>query len=221
MIKSPADSIKEKVCLVYESDRSSPLFTRFAEYEIQNNNLDKAQNIIQEGLKKYPNHPVAHILLGKVYARTGNYTQAALHIKTASAILGSERTQEYYLNEFEIFKSQRSVFQTASRKVFLNENLNGAEILPGSNESDKKFDQSLLDTINEITSHENKTTPKDVNTNSLQQDNLIISETLAKIYLAQGEIKEAIDVYNRLMIRNPEKIDYYQKKIDEISSDQQ
>lgn len=221
MIKSPADSIKDNIRLVYESDRGSPLFARFAEYEIQHNNLDNALNILQEGLKKFSNHPVAHILLGKVYARTGNYTQAAFHIKTASAILGSEKTQEYYLNEFEIFKSQRSVFQSASRKVFLNEGINGVERIPGINESDKKLNQSLLDTINEISSGENKTGQKDFNSDPLQQDNLIISETLAKIYLAQGEAKEAIDVYKRLMIRNPDKADYYQKKIDEISSDQQ
>jgi len=46
----------------------------------------------------------------------------------------------------------------------------------------------------------------------------IISETLAKIYLSQGERSEAIKVYERLIKKNPLKEGYYLEKIKQIQS---
>jgi tetratricopeptide (TPR) repeat protein len=221
MIKSPADSIKDNVSLIFESDRSSPIFIRYANYELQNNNLDNALSVLQDGIKKYPHHPVAHILLGKTLAQSGNYSQAASHIKTAALLLNSNKTLEYYLNEFEVFKSQRSVFQSVSRKAFLTDSKKDEQETVTEHFENKELGQSLLDTINEISSGEKRFEQKQDNENSLPQDNLIVSETLAKIYLAQGEIQEAVKVYSRLMKKNPDKTDYYQKKIDEIKSGQQ
>jgi tetratricopeptide (TPR) repeat protein len=178
-------------------------------------------NILQDGIVNYPNHPVAHILLGKTLAQSGNYTQAATHIKTAASLLNSDKTQEYYLNEFDAFKSQRSVFQSSSRKAFLTDTVNSNKELANNQVNNKELGDSLRETISEITSGEKKSEQKLSNENSLPQDNMIISETLAKIYLAQGEAEEAVKVYNRLMKKNPDKIDYYQKKIDEITTSRQ
>jgi hypothetical protein len=46
----------------------------------------------------------------------------------------------------------------------------------------------------------------------------IISETLAKIHEAQGNKKEAIHMYERLVIVNEEKADTYTSKIEELKS---
>jgi tetratricopeptide (TPR) repeat protein len=54
---------------------------------------------------------------------------------------------------------------------------------------------------------ENKT-PKDTK--------IIPSETLAKIYMSQGEFKEAIDVYKKLLVTEPSKKLYYASRIKEI-----
>lgn len=47
----------------------------------------------------------------------------------------------------------------------------------------------------------------------------IISETLAKIHEAQGNKKEAIHMYERLVIANEEKADVYSTKIEELKND--
>ena len=47
----------------------------------------------------------------------------------------------------------------------------------------------------------------------------IISETLAKIHEAQGNKKEAIQMYERLVIVNEDKADTYTNKIEELKSD--
>jgi len=47
---------------------------------------------------------------------------------------------------------------------------------------------------------------------------LIVSETLAKIYTTQGEFAEAIEVYKKLIKKNPQKEEYYKQKIDNLKS---
>ena len=47
-------------------------------------------------------------------------------------------------------------------------------------------------------------------------DSNIITETMANIYLKQGNSKEAISVYEKLIEQQPEKTDYYKIRIEEI-----
>jgi len=47
---------------------------------------------------------------------------------------------------------------------------------------------------------------------------MIVSETLAKIYLAQGEIQEAIMVYEKLRKKEPARENYFSQKISELKS---
>ena len=49
-------------------------------------------------------------------------------------------------------------------------------------------------------------------------NDFIVSETLAKIYTTQGEFKEAISVYKKLKIKNPDKENYFDSKIAELKA---
>ena len=53
----------------------------------------------------------------------------------------------------------------------------------------------------------------------LSEKNIIISETLAKIYAAQGEFEEAIKVYEKLINKSPSQKDYFTSKILELRSE--
>ena len=47
---------------------------------------------------------------------------------------------------------------------------------------------------------------------------MFVSETLAKIYVTQGEFREAIEVYQKLVKKTPSKQEYYLQKISELQS---
>ena len=86
----------------------------------------------------------------------------------------------------------------------------------------QNIEDRLDDLVREISTaklvvDENKPFPE--RTEEIQfDDNEVVSETLAKIYFSQGNINEALNVYEKLKIKFPEKILDFQKKIDNIKN---
>lgn len=60
---------------------------------------------------------------------------------------------------------------------------------------------------------------KDVATEAeLDEEDDLVSEDLAEIYIAQGLKNEAIEIYRKLSLRNTEKSIYFVRKIEELSN---
>ncbi len=222
-MKNPSKIFNQKVSLIYEYNKNSPLFVRIASNQIEDNNPDKAIEIIDEGLKKYPEYPVAYFLLGKAYTIKGLYSQALKYVKRGSELIHSPKTYDYYLREMEAIKKQRSFFKPARWEddikeeempdSSLKEIEDSLKALPPITESIKKFNEELMEARDTIQKAKESTAPL---AKSFTDSNLIVSETLAKIYINQGEYQEAIAVFEKLMKKNPDKKDYYEIKIDEI-----
>ncbi len=230
MSKSQTQIFDEKVSLIYQYDRTSPIFVRMADNEINRNNVEKAIEILTSGLKDYPNYATAYFILGKAYSLLGNYVQALKAYKTGSNLIYSNRTFEFYLKEIENLKKERSPFDKRNVSIFL-ETENDETVEPelfGS--SEETFDESNLEGTekSDITKPEGsfahlklqKDEPENIGdekvSNTFSDHPLIVSETLAKIYITQGELKEAISVYEKLKKKNPEKAQYYSEKIAEL-----
>lgn len=233
MEESAKNAFTKKVRLIYEYNRNSPLFVKIADSEIEENNIEAAVDILQSGLKTYPDHPVAHMLLGKAYALMGNYNKATEIFKKGSEIIQSDRTNEYYAKEIKSIKENRSLFETTRKDIFFNPE----EIKHSKNNTPDLFvqesnyrsendlalsiDDKLAQLAEEISKAKLSTTSPSDKTNQdsdniFNKDNMIISETLAKIYMAQNEYDEAIKVYEKLIKKKPGDYDHYSNKIKEI-----
>lgn len=231
-----SEIFKNKVSLIYEYNKRSPLFVRTANSEIENNNIEKAIEILTNGIKIFPRYAAAYLMLGKAYTLSGNYGQALKNIKIGSDLIYSPQTYKYYLKELENIKKQRSLFEGSTRNIFMPE----SELFETEEESSLfGVKQDTGDKINKelnvddrlgqlakeishakIPENNNKADKfEDKPLEGFASENLIVSETLAKIYIAQGELKEAINVFKKLVYKNPDKKEYYLKRISELETE--
>ena len=230
MIYTNSKILSDKANLIYKNNTNSALFVRTAQYQLENNNIDAAIEILNKGLKVYPDHPVAYLLLGKAYIMLGNYNLAEEFIRKGSSLIQCRDTYDYYIGEAAKTRDQRSMFNLTRDKLFAkpvaeNDSMEQRKaVLEDHQPKDSKELQNRIDdrferlvsTVSKVKALDKKD-PEGTETNKNNPETtLLVSETLAEIYCTQGEFNEAINVYEKLIKRDPGKTDYYSKKIEEI-----
>jgi len=240
LVKTASEIFNEKVSLICEYDKASPLFVRQANTEIDSNNVDRAIELLTIGIKIYPEYSTAYMLLGKAYTLIGEYGKALQQIKIGSELIHSDQTYEHYLHEIEGIKKQRSLFSGSRGSAFIPEkNVFEDQEQPDlfeanipkkieeivDNEELDNLDDRLEELAREISSARIKDTEggselKESTFSEIGNSSTIVSETLAKIYAAQGEYQEAINVYEKLIEKTPFKKDEYLVSISELKSKQ-
>lgn len=216
------EKLTARAKLIYERDRNSPLFLRTADFYLRNNDPQTAYNILQNGLQIFPDHPLAYILLGKALYVLGNNEETESCFRKAGGLLNSEEVFDHYKTEFKLPDKKKSPFDSSRGNLFIN------------TEEDFKFDEelknaestSIEDNLSELSQQlmnaRIERSENNVSANYNQREyspdkSKLATETLAKIYLSQGQKSEAIKVYEILIKRDPEKRDYYLKKINELN----
>ena len=221
------DAFNQKVSLIYEYNNKSPLFARIAENEIEKNNIDEAIKILNDGLQNYPDFSVAYFLLSKAHTIKGNYGQALKYAKKGSELVYSPKTFDYYLREIDAVKKQRQLFNVSRWADSANESFSNFAPAQVNNMEKNKSAESIEETLNKLTAEiegtsltikEAKKKIEDTRTKANPKNDFIVSETLAKIYITQGEFKEAISVYKKLKLKDPEKENYFNSKIEELKA---
>lgn len=234
MEKSSSQIFSDKVKLIYEYNKKSPLFVRAAYFEIENNNFDEAVFILRQGLKSYPENPVAILLLARANALMGKKELAAKLIKKGSNIIHSTETYNFYMEELDTLEKRATVPGLPIEKIFFNENVDSNEagnfVLPAVKENEEnklEETEAIENRLEQLarTIASAKLPPpgdeKNIEIRSLgrlSENNLIVSETLAQIYVSQGQYNEAIKVFKNLIKMKPGTTDYYSEKIAEIKS---
>jgi len=250
LAKSLFEIFNDKVSLIYEYDKSTPLFVRKANTEILKNNLDDAINVLMNGIENYPEYPTAYFILGKAYTLKNQCKDAEDAYRKGSDLIYSKSTFDFYMKEIENSKSERLVFNPNRSEAFLKtenkeieneipivevdesididnsiidyeskenkDEVGDIEIEKIRNEIKntysikKDFEEKLDELANEIASARlpvvDNTPITNVSTREfINDDPMIISETLAKIYEAQNEYQEAVKIYEKLIIKYPDK----------------
>ena len=219
------EAFNQKVNLIYEYNHQSPLFVRLAGIEIEKNNLDNALKILTEGLQYYPEYSIVYFLIGKVHTLNGKYSQALEYIKKGSELIHSTKSFDFYLKEIETIKKQRSFFNISRWLDFAKENKDDSKKPTSDKTANPASDESLENTLTKLTQEiegatlslkEAKDRLEEVKSKNDLGNDLIATETLAQIYANQHELQAAITVYKKLIKKNPEKVDYFNSKIDEL-----
>jgi tetratricopeptide (TPR) repeat protein len=227
MSHNSVDAFNQKISLIYEYNNKSPLFARVAENEIEKNNIDDAIRILTEGLTNHPDFSVAYFLLSKAHTIKGNYGQALKFVKMGSELIHSPKTFDYYLREIDAIKKQRQLFNVSRWAESANEKNPSLSSNSSMKTETEKPNESIEETLNKLTAEiegttltvkEAKKKIEDTKPKSFSNNDFIVSETLAKIYITQGEFKEAIYVYKKLKQKNPEKESYFDTKIAELKT---
>ena len=219
------ENLNAKAKLIYDRNNNSPLFLKTADTCLNRNEIQNAILILEEGLKIFPEHPLAFILLGKANFMLGNIDIADSFIKRASELLDSRRTYTHYKKEFKLPDKPVSPFDSSRGNVFINSFVDDDTL---KNESkfvniSKSIDNRLSELADEVMKakidrNENFSIPEIESETILPEKTKLASETLANIYLSQGEKNEAIKIFEILINRQPEKKEYYLGKISEIKS---
>jgi tetratricopeptide (TPR) repeat protein len=223
------DNLIAKIKVLYDRDNTSPLFLKIADFYLTENNFQKALLILEEGLKIFPEHPLAFILIGKANSMLGNFDAADLYFKQASELLDSNRTYSYYKNEFklnDINDKPVSPFDSSRGSIFINTSVEKEDYTKTNEKStdksqsvDDRLDQLAREVMNARIEKKDDDFIPETNQNSHSPDkSKLASETLANIYLSQGEKSEAIKIFELLIDRKPEKREYYLAKIAELKS---
>lgn len=225
MSKSKRDLFEDKACLIYEFNKKSPLFVKQANKEILLNNIDSAIEILENGLRFFPSHFTAKIILARALALKGSYSNSLKIFKDVFQAINSTDSFNYYVHEIENIKKQRSAFEMNKR---LSTWVDIPEEIEDSNKTDfQTKSNSVDDRLSEIaqkissiklsdSSRQNSNAKSDSNINTIKEKS-ITSETMAKIFIAQGEFKEAIKIYQKLSELKPDRRSYFDQKIFELN----
>ena len=220
MSDAAKDNAANKIALIYEFNEESPLFTRVANTQINKGHLDEAMKVLESGIEFYPNYPTAHIIFAKALAYKGNQDRAKEEIRKACEILGDKKTEDYYFQVIEKIGHETGTFSESRRASFFEDDFETTEkerIKNTNNLVDddleslaKELDDAKIMEVDE--EEEVDASPSDF----IYTGKPIISETLAGIYMAQGNLIDAKNVYEQLITKEPDKADHFRQKIAEI-----
>jgi len=218
------EKLTARAKLIYERDNSSPLFLRTADSYLRSHNPEIALSILEDGLKFFPDHPLAFILMGKANVLLNEIEIAEFFFKKSGELLNTNQTYNYYRKEYNLPDKQYSPFDSSRGSVFINsakEDL--LKIEDVISDKPKPVEERLSQIANELMNKRFEQTDNFSFVTPDQQQytpdkNKLATETLANIYLSQGQKSEAIRIYELLSNRNPEKKKYFLEKILAIQS---
>jgi tetratricopeptide (TPR) repeat protein len=222
------ERVEKRISLLFEFNVHSPIFARIASSEMEKGNLERAGEILETGLLHHPTYATAYYVYALVLAKLGKKEEAIHHLSKANELMPNDETNADYLKIInEMLPEETQDAATTGAPIAEDRAETSSDGIDTSFSLDETFDDNSfgdLDDLESLASElENAKIPpineSDIDFDKLDNENEgeeIITETMANIYLEQGNTKEAIEVYEKLIKLNPEKEQYYKIRIEEI-----
>lgn len=199
----------------------SPSFARLASYYLREGQPQKAADICLEGLKHHQNYATAHLVLGKCYDVMGRTIEAMLEYRRALKAMPDSPAVQRLLKSveqreqesFRAFSEERARKLKDPKEAVTFEKY--AEEGTTEKESTAEF---LLRRLQDV----KKSAPNmSSDSRPLEEPQAvtpskIVTATLAEIYATQGEYKEAIEAYKKLIRQRPVEAERYAKRIAQL-----
>jgi tetratricopeptide (TPR) repeat protein len=197
----------------------SPWFARRASERIEAGNTAEAARLCIDGVAEYPWYATGVYVLGKCYEELGRTAESILEYRRAVALAPDAalvrealaRVERHEQGAFEAFAVQQAkALNRVAGSVGYEEYIAGEA---GAAESSADFLRKQA----EAARHDEARAEveKEKGKPSVPSTR-IVTVTLAEIYAAQGEYREAVEAYRVLMERRPEDAEGFQKRIREL-----
>ena len=168
---------------------SSAAFFPLASLLWEKGEVDQAENLLKGGLATYPNYAAAGVLLGEILISKDEHGQATRFISKAVEIAPWNISGQRLLAECWRKKGDEEAAQVALRAA---EMFGAEEVSAQSVIADSDFDRP----------------PPVVPEEELDA---VATPALAELYMAQGHLDKARDVYERLLESEPAKVEWNER----------
>ncbi|MDE0332431.1 MAG: tetratricopeptide repeat protein [Nitrospinae bacterium] len=168
---------------------SSAAFFPLASLLLEKDEVEQAENLLKSGLATYPNYAAAGVLLGEILISKNEHEQASRFLIKALEIAPWNISAQRLLAECHAKEGDEVDAQVALRAVNMFET---DEVAPQSLSSDVEIDSAPV-------------------VGPEEESGEVATPALAELYIAQGHLDKAKDVYERLLKSEPAKVEWNER----------
>lgn len=197
----------------------SPWFARRAAERLASGDTADAVRLCTEGVAEYPWYATGAYILGRCFEHLGRIAEAIMEYRRASILAPDSRVVRDALaraeqrdrHAFEAYAAQQiNALKRPSGSVGFEEYVAGEG---GAAEGSADFLRKQADAAR----HEDARAGAGKDTADVPSPSpRIVTVTLAEIYAAQGEYREAVEAYRILLQRRPDEAEGFHRRIREL-----
>lgn len=185
------------------AESTSRAFTTEAKELADAGQFGEAIKVLQQGLKKFPKIVSARVLLGEIYQASGDLALARVEL---------EQVIKTTLDNFAAYRHLAQVYRDLGDKHAATK---ACEAVLQANPQDREMKDLLEELLGEPKEEQAKTPDAhaaeepalSMETEAEETD----SETLAELYIVQGHREKGLEVYRRLIEKDPDNMKLHER----------
>lgn len=203
----------------------SPRFARGAAQLLKEGKTAEAAAMCENGVKAYPRYATGHLVLGRCYETLGRSVEAMLSYRRVLNAVPDNAVAQHLVQEAERREQEafRSFAEERERKLRQRRNTLSFEKYTAEESAGR---ESTVEFLLKRLQEAKRITPQPSADRNVVEESTpaktgaskIVTATLAEIYANQGEYKEAIEAYNKLLEQRPLEAERYQQRIAELEN---
>ncbi len=224
-------ALLNKLEVICSKNPTSLLFARLAEGVLRQNDLKRAQDICRRGLRYRPSYAAGHLVMGKCYLASERFEDARQEFHKVLQLDSDNLAALWYLGQVELELGFEDRALGLLERAYVLDSFNSElaeriEMLKkgsrdeGLGESGLSLGPGLQVEIEAAAADQDLTAlVEEIGGDGAASENLepIATSTLAELYAEQGLMRKALDILERVHLRDPEDLGVKQR-LEELRS---